>query len=94
VIAITVYSTIRDRAREYATLKAIGLRRRALVRLVSLQAGALAVAGTALGVGFALAGAAVVGVLAPKYPIALTASDAAARQQVPPWGIILPIKEE
>jgi ABC-type antimicrobial peptide transport system permease subunit len=57
-------------------LKAIGLRRRALLRLVSLQAWALAVAGTALGVGFALAGAAVVGVLAPKYLIALTASDA------------------
>ena len=76
VIAITVYSATRDRAREYATLKAIGLRRRGLVRLVSFQAGALAVAGTALGVGFAVAGAAVVGVLAPKYLIALTASDA------------------
>ncbi|MGH2841241.1 MAG: ABC transporter permease, partial [Solirubrobacteraceae bacterium] len=60
VIAITVYSATRDRAREYATLKAIGLRRRALVRLVSVQAGALAVAGSALGVGLALAGAAVV----------------------------------
>jgi putative ABC transport system permease protein len=76
VIALTVYSATRDRAREYATLKAIGLRRRALLRLVSFQAGALAVAGTALGVGFALTGAAVVGVLAPKYLIALTASDA------------------
>lgn len=76
VIAITVYSATRDRAREYATLKAIGLRRRALVRLVSFQAGALAVAGTVLGVAFAVAGAALVGVLAPKYLIALTASDA------------------
>ena len=46
------------------------------MRLVSLQAGALAVAGAALGVGFALAGAALVGALAPKYLIALTASDA------------------
>jgi putative ABC transport system permease protein len=76
VIAITVYSATRDRAREYATLKAIGLSRRGLVRLVSLQAGALAVAGAALGVGFALAGAALVRALAPKYLIALTASDA------------------
>lgn len=76
VIAITVYSATRDRAREYATLKAIGLRRRALLRLVSLQAGALAVAGTALGIGFALAGAALISALAPKYLIALTASDA------------------
>lgn len=75
VIAITVYSATRDRAREYATLKAIGLRRRALVRLVSVQAGALAVVGTALGVGLALAGAAVVGALAPKYLIALAPAD-------------------
>jgi len=76
VIALTVYSSTRDRAREYATLKAIGLRRRALLRLVSVQAGALAVVGTALGVGFALVGAAAVGALAPKYLIALAATDA------------------
>jgi putative ABC transport system permease protein len=76
VIAITVYTATRERAREYATLKAIGLGRRALLRLVSFQAGVLAVAGSALGVGFALAGAAVVGVVAPKYLISLTASDA------------------
>jgi putative ABC transport system permease protein len=76
VIALTVYSATRDRAHEYATLKAIGLRRQALLRLVSFQAGALAVAGTAIGFGFALAGAAAVGVLAPRYLIALSASDA------------------
>jgi ABC-type lipoprotein release transport system permease subunit len=50
MIAITVYSAARDRAREYAPLKVIGLRRRALPRLVSVQAGALAGADTALGV--------------------------------------------
>lgn len=76
VIALTVYSSTRDRAREYATLKAIGLGRRALLRLVSLQAAALAVVGTALGVGFAVAGAAAVGAAAPKYLIALAATDA------------------
>jgi putative ABC transport system permease protein len=76
VIAITVYSSTRERSREYATLKAIGLTRRALLRLVSLQAAVLALAGAALGVGLALAGAAAVEALAPKYLIALTAGDA------------------
>ena len=76
VIAIAVYSSTRDRAREFATLKAIGLRRGGLLRLVSAQAAALAVAGAVLGIGLALAGAAVVGALAPKYLIALAPRDA------------------
>lgn len=75
VIAITVYSSTRDRAREYATLKAIGLRRNSLLRLVAAQAGALAVAGTGLGVVAAIAAARGVSALAPKYLIALTVSD-------------------
>ena len=78
VIAITVYSSTRDRSREYATLKAIGLGRRALLGLVAVQAGALAVAGTALGLLVALAAARGVGALAPKYLISLTATDALA----------------
>lgn len=78
VIAITVYSSTRDRSREYATLKAIGLGRRALLRLVAVQAGAVAVAGTALGLLVALAAARGVAALAPKYLIALTARDALA----------------
>jgi putative ABC transport system permease protein len=78
VIAITVFSSTRDRSREYATLKAIGLGRRALLRLVAVQAGALAVAGTALGLLVALAAAQGVGALAPKYLISLTATDALA----------------
>ena len=78
VIAITVYSSTRDRSREYATLKAIGLGRRALLRLVAVQAGALAVGGTALGLLVAFAAARGVAAFAPKYLIALTASDALA----------------
>lgn len=78
VIAITVYSSTRDRSREYATLKAIGLGRRALLRLVAVQAGALAVAGTALGFLVAFAAARGVRALAPKYLISLTATDALA----------------
>lgn len=75
VIAITVYSSTRDRSREYATLKAIGLGRRALLRLVAVQAGALALFGTALGVALAAAAARGVGELAPKYLIVLNAAD-------------------
>jgi putative ABC transport system permease protein len=78
VIAITVYGSTRDRSREYAILKAIGLGRRALLQLVAVQAGALAVAGTALGLLVALAAARGVAALAPKYLIALSARDALA----------------
>jgi putative ABC transport system permease protein len=78
VIAITIYSATRDRSREYATLKAIGLTRIGLLRLVALQSGVLAVAGTALGVGFAIAGVRAVAAVAPKYLISLTARDVIA----------------
>lgn len=75
VIAITVYSSTRDRSREYATLKAIGLGHGALLRLVAVQASALAVVGSALGVTLAAAAARGVGELAPKYLIVLSATD-------------------
>jgi putative ABC transport system permease protein len=77
VIAITVYSSTRDRSREYATLKAVGLGRRALLRLVGVQAGVLAVSGTALGVVLAIAASRAVVEFAPKYLIVVTASDIA-----------------
>ena len=76
VIAITIYSATRDRSREYATLKAIGLTRAGLMRLVGFQSCVLALAGTAIGFLFALAGVRVVAALAPKYLIALTLRDA------------------
>lgn len=66
VIAITVYNSTRDRACEYATLKAIGLRRWSLLRLVAVLAAALAVFGTVLGVAVAFAAARGVASLAPK----------------------------
>jgi len=78
VIAITVYGSTRDRSREYATLKAIGLDRRALLRLVAAHAGALACAGAVLGLVVAVAAARGVAALFPKYLIALTATDALA----------------
>jgi putative ABC transport system permease protein len=77
VIALTVYSATRDRAREYATLKALGLGRAGLLRLVAVQAAALALVGTVLGFVLALVAARGVSALAPKYLIALGPRDAA-----------------
>jgi putative ABC transport system permease protein len=76
VISISVYSSTRDRTREYATLKAIGLGRRRLFRLVAIQAGTLALAGSALGVVLAVAATRLVAAIAPKYLIALSGADA------------------
>ena len=76
VIAITVYAETRDRSREYATLKAIGMTRRGILGLVAYEATALAVTGTLLGVLVAVLAARSVTALAPKYLIALTPADA------------------
>jgi putative ABC transport system permease protein len=78
VIGLTVYSSTSERGREYATLKAIGLRRGALLRLAAAQAGALALAGALLGTGLAFAGLWAAAALAPKYLIVVTAGSIAA----------------
>ena len=78
VIALTVYTSTRDRSREYATLKAVGLRGRGLLRLVGVQACVLALAGSALGVLLALAAARGVSAWAPKYLIVIAQADVAA----------------
>lgn len=71
VIGLAVYSSTAERSREYATLKALGLRRAALFRLVGIQAAALAFAGTAVGTLLAFATAWGVSVTAPKYLVAV-----------------------
>ena len=71
VIGLAVYSSTAERGREYATLKALGLDRRALFGLVGAQAAELALAGTALGIVLAFAVARGVSALAPKYLIAI-----------------------
>lgn len=73
VIGLAVYGSTAERSREYATLKALGLRRGALLRLVGTQAAGLALAGTAAGVLVAFAAARAVGALAPRYLIAIDA---------------------
>jgi putative ABC transport system permease protein len=75
VIALTVYTATRDRSHEYATLKAIGLGRLALLRIVAAQSTMLALLGTALGALLAWGASQGVGELAPKYLIVLNASD-------------------
>ena len=71
VIGLSVYSSTAERSREYATLKAIGLGRHALFRLVGFQAAVLAAGGTMVGIALALAAARAVSALAPKYLIAI-----------------------
>ncbi len=77
VIGLTVYTSTSERGREYATLKAIGLRRGPLLRLACTQAGALALAGTAVGTALAFAGVRAAAGLAPKYLIVVTAESVA-----------------
>ena len=78
VIGLAVYSSTAERSREYATLRALGLRRRALFRLVGVQAAALAFAGTALGTLLGFAAARAVSALAPQYLITIGSGTAAA----------------
>lgn len=77
VIGLTVYTSTSERGREYATLKAIGLRRGPLLRMAGTQAGALALAGTAVGTALAFAGVRGAAALAPKYLVVVTAESVA-----------------
>jgi putative ABC transport system permease protein len=77
VIGLTVYSSTSERGREYATLKAIGLRNGPLLRLAGGQAAALALAGTLAGTLLALAAVRAASALAPKYLIVVTVESAA-----------------
>ncbi|MBZ0238402.1 MAG: ABC transporter permease [Deltaproteobacteria bacterium] len=49
IVAVTLYSTVVDRTRDYGMLKAIGARRRDLIALLLAQAWSFALAGIALG---------------------------------------------
>ena len=77
VIGLAVHSSTAERSREYATLKALGLGRRPLLRLVAAQAAVFALAGTALGVLVAFGAARGVSALAPKYLFAISAGSVA-----------------
>jgi putative ABC transport system permease protein len=51
IVAVTLYSTVIDRTRDYGMLKAIGARRRDLLQLLLMQAWSFAVVGYAIGAG-------------------------------------------
>lgn len=55
IVAVTLYSTAIDRARDYGTLKAIGARRRDLLWLLLVQAWLFAAAGDVVGISAFLA---------------------------------------
>jgi putative ABC transport system permease protein len=75
VIGLTVYTSTSERGREYATLKAIGLGRSALLWLAAGQAGALALAGALVGTVLAFAGVWAAAALAPKYLVNVTGTS-------------------
>jgi putative ABC transport system permease protein len=77
VIGLTVYGSTSERGRQYATLKAIGLRNGPLVRLAGGQAAALALAGTSIGALIALAAVRTASAVAPKYLIVVTGESVA-----------------
>ncbi|MEP7335814.1 MAG: ABC transporter permease, partial [Actinomycetota bacterium] len=77
VIGLTVYGSTSERSREYATLKAIGLRNGPLLRLAGGQAAALALTGTVAGTLLAFAAVRAASALAPKYLIAVTVESVA-----------------
>ncbi len=51
IVAVTLYSTVIDRTRDYGMLKAIGARGRDLLQLLLLQAWSFAMVGYAIGIG-------------------------------------------
>ncbi|MCX7619323.1 MAG: FtsX-like permease family protein [Acidimicrobiales bacterium] len=72
VIALTIYSTVMDRRREYGVVKALGASGMQLGRLVLAQTLALALAGLLVGLVLAATGAAVIGWVRPQFAIVVT----------------------
>lgn len=70
VIALTIYSAIMERRREYGIVKAIGATARRLYRIVLTQSLVLAFGGLAVGAAFFLAGVYLLGWLRPQFEIA------------------------
>ena len=77
VIGLSVYSSTIERARDYATLKAIGLTPRRLIRLAAAQAAVIALAGVVGGTLLAYAGRWAISEVAPKFMIEISASSIA-----------------
>ncbi len=72
IVALTVYSSIADRLREYGIAKDMGARRGRLFRIVAGQTMVLAAAGTVAGFALYLGGSRLIVALRPQFPSVLT----------------------
>lgn len=74
IVALSVYSSLVDRLREYGIVKALGASQRRLLGIVLAQTGALALAGGVVGIGLFLVARAAVGAWLPEFHVALPGS--------------------
>ncbi len=72
VIALTIYTAVMDRRRDYGIMKAIGAERGRLFRLILGQSVVLAIVGLGVGGAFFLAGSGALGRLRPEFAITVT----------------------
>jgi putative ABC transport system permease protein len=66
------YVSVKERTREIGTRKALGARRRTILMQFLVEAVSICVIGGAIGLGIALAIAALIGAVAPNFPIAVS----------------------
>ncbi len=71
VVGLIIYTSTIERQREYGVLKAIGARNRILYRVVTIQAGLVAIVGSMIGIGLALAAAQLIMTLRPQFLIVI-----------------------
>lgn len=71
VVGLTIYTATQERAKEYGTLKAIGIRNLRLYGLVLRQALIATLVGSVIGVLLALAAAVAIPALNPRFAIAI-----------------------
>lgn len=74
IVALSVYSSVVDRIREYGIVKALGARRRRLLGIVLAQTATLALAGAAVGLGVFVAARTAVGAWLPEFHMELPGS--------------------
>jgi len=66
------YVSVKERTREIGTRKALGARRRTILMQFLVEAVSICVIGGAIGLGIALAIAALIGAVAPNFPVAVS----------------------
>ena len=76
VIALTTYSAIVERRREFGIVKAIGARKRALVRIAVQQSVIVSAGGLVAGAALFLVGRAIITALRPQFVIVATTGNA------------------